>query len=512
MAEKPAFQARAVVSQSTGMRTTAGHVTLAGAGPGDPGLLTVAAVRALEQADVVLYDALLSLDSLRHCRPDARLIDVGKRAGAHSMTQDAINGLIVAEATKGNNVLRLKGGDPFVFGRGGEEALACGVAGIKFAIIPGVTSAVAVPAYAGIPVTHRGLARSFAVITGSDSGAGEDHAWAALAKIDTLVVLMGAARLGAVAGELLAAGRDPETPAAAISNGTLPNQRSVRATLATIAQTVAIENLPTPLITVIGAVAGLGDQLAWGHFGPLAGKSVVVTRTRAQASQLRGLLEALGANVVEAPVLEIRHSAVDLVTDERVPSRWDWIVFSSQNAVDAFFGALRAAGRDARALGTTKVATIGAATAAATGKHGVLSDFSPSEANAAALAIELPRVNGARILLPAGSLSEDRLADGLRSRGAHVEQVRVYETLALPLNPTLAAAVLNADAVTFASASSARFLRSALGEANLPKSVRLCAIGQQAAASVEVAFGRVDVVAKEPSIESLAASVVEVLT
>ncbi|MGE0599542.1 MAG: uroporphyrinogen-III C-methyltransferase [Dehalococcoidia bacterium] len=492
------------------MPTITGHVTLAGAGPGDPGLLTLAAAQALARADVVLYDALLTPAVLARCRPDAHLIDVGKRAGSHSMTQEAINTLLIEEARRGNNVVRLKGGDPFVFGRGGEEALACREAGIEFSVIPGVTSAVAVPAYAGIPVTHRGSARSVAVITGSD--ADDEHDWSALARIDTLVILMGAATLANVADKLISAGRDPETPAASISNGTLPNQRTVRATLATIADSVASAQLPTPLITVVGKVAALADQLAWRSAVPLTGKSVVVTRTRAQASNLRATLEALGAVVVEAPVLEIRHSAGDLVTDKRVSSRWDWIVFSSQNGVDAFFEALRQAGNDARALGTTKVATIGAATAAAAARHGVLSDFSPSVAHGETLANELPRAHGARILIPSGSLSDDRLADGLRARGAHIEKVRVYETVPLSLDRRNSERILAADAITFASASSAEFLRKALGETPLPAPVKLCAIGERAGAAVEAAFGRVDVVARESSIESLAAAVVEALT
>ncbi|MGE3073237.1 MAG: uroporphyrinogen-III C-methyltransferase [Dehalococcoidia bacterium] len=492
------------------MPATNGHVTLAGAGPGDPGLLTLAAVNALAHADVVLYDALLSPGVLQHCRPDTRLIGVGKRAGAHSTTQEDINALLIEEARNGNRVVRLKGGDPFVFGRGGEEALACKEAGIEFSIIPGVTSAVAVPAYAGIPVTHRGSARSLAVITGSNSD--EDHDWSALAGIDTVVILMGAATLASVTEKLIAAGKDPQTPAASISNGTLPNQRSIRATLGTIADAVQSEGLPTPLITVVGRVAALADRLSWRAAGPLAGKSVVVTRTRAQASQLRATLETLGADVIEAPVLEIKHSAEDLVTDERVASRWDWIVFSSQNGVDSFFEALLSGGKDARALSTTKIATVGAATAAAAERHGVLADFSPSVANAETLAAELPRVHGARILIPAGSLSDDRLGDALRARGAHIEKVRVYETVPLKLEPEVAGRVLAADAITFASASSAKFLRLALGEAPLSPSVRLCAIGERAGASVEVAFGRVDVIAREPSIEALAASVVEALT
>jgi uroporphyrinogen III methyltransferase/synthase len=267
------------------------------------------------------------------------------------------------------------------------------------------------------------------------------------------------------------------------------------------------------LITVVGAVASLGDELAWQAAArPLAGKSVVVNRTRAQASQLRIALEVLVANVLETPVLEIRFGAPDLVKDERVGSRWDWIVFSSQNGADAFFGALRAAGWDARSLGTTRVAAIGAATAGAVERHGVVPDFVPSVANGETLAAELPRASGARILLPAGSLSEERLADALRVRGGHIEQVQVYQTLPVSLSAEHVSGVLAADAITFASASSATFLRLALGEADLPEAVRLCAIGERAGASVEAAFGRVDAVAKEPSIEALAAAVVEALT
>ena len=489
----------------------AGHVTLAGAGPGDPSLLTVGARGALEAADVVLYDALMSPRLLEHCPSMVECISVGKRAGQHSMTQDEINALIVSKALEGKRVVRLKGGDPFVFGRGGEEALACREAGIPFCVIPGVTSAVAVPAYAGIPVTHRAVARNFAVVTGSEMSPGSSIDWAALAKVDTLVVLMGAGALPEVARGLIAYGRSPSTPAASISNGTLPNQRTLLADLGTIADRVRSEEMPTPLITVIGEVASLASSLAWREAGPLAGKSVVVTRTRSQASQLRALLKDLGADVVEAPVLEIHQEAPDLTTDERLSSRWDWIVFSSQNAVEAFFEALRKAGRDARALASTQIAAVGDATAAALSRWGIIADFLPSTATGDCLASELPRVAGARILLPIGSLSEERLADALRARGGHIEQVRVYETLPTPLADRLAERVLTADAVTFASASSARFLRKALGERQLPASTKLCAIGAQAAAATREEFGRVDAVAPEPSVGGLVASVLEVL-
>jgi uroporphyrinogen III methyltransferase/synthase len=492
------------------MTETKGHVWLVGAGPGDPGLITVAGAQALRGAEVVLYDALASPALLDLCAPAAELVPAGKRAGDHSASQDEITALLVRYGSEGRRVVRLKGGDPFVFGRGGEEALALAAAGIPFTIVPGVTSAVAVPAYAGIPVTHRGLATNFAVVTGREGG--ETAAdWQALARVDTLVVLMGAAGLPDITSRLIAAGRAADTPAASISNGTLPAQRVVAGTLGTIASEVAAAGLPTPLITVIGQVASLVGRLGWYVPGPLAGKTVVVTRARTQASQLRQMLEALGATVVEAPILRVTFRSEDPGIDERLGSRWDWVAFASQNGVEAFFAALRAAGRDARALGTTLVAAVGDATAAALERYGVIADFVPSRATGACLAAELPRAWGARVLLAQGSLAEDRLAAGLRARGAHVEPVTVYETLPVALDERVRARVTSADAITFASASSARFLAEALGELRPGASTKLVAIGDQSAAAVRAAFGRVDAQAADPSLVGLVAAVAEAL-
>jgi uroporphyrinogen III methyltransferase/synthase len=471
-------------------------------------MLTLAALRALEAADVVLYDALVSPGVLAYCPPSARMVAVGKRAGAHSMAQEEISALLVAEARAGNRVVRLKGGDPFVFGRGAEEALVCREAGIPFTVIPGVTSAVAVPAYAGIPVTHRGTARTFAIITGTTADEDQSLDWKALAGIDTVVLLMGASNLGTIAERLVGGGLSPDTPAAAISNGSLPSQGTVFGTLRTIA--AEAKGLPAPLITVVGEVVRLGPELSWFEAGPLAGKSVVVTRTRSQASQLRSLLETLGADVIEAPVLDIRYECAGLPNDERLSSRWDWIVFSSQNGVDAFFSALLSRGRDARSLGTTCVAAIGSATAGSLDRRGLIADFVPTAATARHLADELPRAVGARILVPGGNLGDGELERGLRSRGAHVEQVAVYSTAALPLSPETLDAVLVADAVTFASASAATFLGQSLN-GSLPETAKLCAIGPQAAAATLKAFGRVDCVAGEASVDGLARAVVEAL-
>ncbi len=488
-----------------------GFVTLVGAGPGDPGLVTVAGLRALETADVVVYDALAAPELLDACRPSAERIDAGKRAGAHAMPQEATNALLVAKAREGRRVVRLKGGDPFVFGRGGEEALALRAAGVPFAVIPGVTSAIAVPVYAGIPVTQRGMARSFAVISGAESTIAS-HDWDALARIDTLVILMGAAALGDLCAKLIAAGRDPATPAAAIAHGTLTTQASVLADLATLPEAVRGAALPTPLLTVIGDVAAMTDTLAWRTALPLAGRPVVITRTRVQASQLRAALSNLGARVVEVPVLDIRFPAVALPEAPQAGARWEWVVFASQNGVAGLTRAVREAGHDARWFAGAKLAAVGPATAAALEATGLRADFVPATADAEHLAAELPLAAGERVLLVCGSLSDDGLEAALAARGAAVDRLPVYETAPAPLDEARLAALCGADAVTFASASAARFLAAALGERSLPAATKLCAIGPHAANATREAFGHVDAIAAEPSVEALAAAVLEALT
>ena len=495
------------------METTHGHVWLVGAGPGDPGLLTLTAVRALAEADVVLYDALLSPRALEHCSPGAELVPVGKRAGQHSMSQEEINALLVKLGAAGKRVVRLKGGDPFVFGRGGEEGLALREAGVAFTVVPGVTSAVAVPALAGIPVTHRGVATNVAVVTGTGGTDSDTADWEALARIDTVVILMGGAKLEEIAARLIANGKPTDTPAAAISNGTLPNQRSVVATLETIAG--AASDLPTPIVTVVGETVRLAEKLATA-LRPLAGKTVVVTRSRTQLSGLASRLSELGAEVIEAPVIAIRPHIENILADERVESRWDWIVFTSQNAVDIFFTALWQAGRDARALGTTKLAAVGRATQGALRARGLIADFVPSVATGERLAAELPRVSGARIYLPVSSLADSRLADGLRTRGAHIERVDAYDTVPLPLgddsaegDEPLARRIVTADAITFTSSSTATFLKEALCGLEPSPKTRLLSIGPQTSSAVTGAFGRVDGEAREANLESLARAVVE---
>ncbi|MBI5947433.1 MAG: uroporphyrinogen-III C-methyltransferase [Chloroflexi bacterium] len=489
-----------------------GHVYIVGAGPGDPGLITVAGVEALGRADVVLYDALATPQLLRHARPTAELVYVGKRANQHALTQDEINAAIVAHSSQGRTVVRLKGGDPFVFGRGSEEALACREAGAPFTVVPGITSAIAAAAYAGIPVTHRGLASSFMVATGS--GAEQEDAaidWSAAARVDTLVILMGAGTLDRIADRLVAAGRPPATPAACVRWGTRADQAVVRGTLETIAARAREAGLGSPMVTIVGDVVGLSEQLAWFTPGPLAGRRVVVTRSRAQSSELAARLTALGALVVEAPVIATRWLTPNPKLREALLSKPAWLCVASQNGVAAVAAELDAAGLDARALAGVRVAAIGEATGAELRAHGIRADFVPDRATTAALADELPLASGERVVLATSTLADDGLEVALTARGAVVERVDAYETVFEALDAERLREVVEADAVTFTSASTAHNLAQALAGNALPAGARLISIGPQTSSAVEVEFGRMDAEARVASIDALVEAVVDAL-
>lgn len=491
-----------------------GHVFIVGAGPGDPGLVTVAGARAIAAADVIFYDALSSPALLRGARPGAELVYVGKRVGEHALSQEQLQGLIVARAASGCVVVRLKGGDPFVFGRGGEEALACRAAGIEYTVIPGVTSAVAAPAYAGIPLTHRGVAGNFLVVTGNEAaGEAADNSidWTAASRADTLVILMGVGSLAAHMVRLATAGRAAETPVACIRWGTRPDQQVVVGTVATIAALAAEAGLRSPVVTVVGEAVRLGGDLAWYRPGALAGRRVVVTRARKQASALGARLEALGAYVVEAPAIEIVSRVSDANFQHTVSRQWDWMVFASANGVEAALDALWRLKRDSRWLTGTRVAAVGGATAEALVRRGLRPDFVPSKATAEALAAELPMVPGQRILHPASARSDGRLAATLRGRGATVEQVIAYENRTVPLDDERRREVAEADAITFTSASTARNLRAALGETAIPAAAKLVSIGPQTSVAVLEVFGRVDREAAQPDLDSLVDALTEVL-
>ena len=525
-----------------------GQVYLVGAGPGDPGLLTARALELIAGADVILYDRLIPSTALDGARAEAEVLFVGKEGGGPSVPQEETEALILARARSGLRVVRLKGGDPFVFGRGGEEALALRDAGIAFEVVPGVTSGMAAAAYAGIPVTHRGLSTAVALVTGHTrarddrdtatkavggapadtevGGAGgesldrgeSDLDWSALAAFPgTLVFYMGVRQLPQIAQSLIAAGRPASEPVAVVERGTLPDQRTVTGTLEDIAEIARREEVRAPAITVVGPVAGLAGELEWREGGaryPLAGRTVAVTRARAQASGLARRLEELGANVVQAPVIRtepLPGSPPDL-------ARYDLVCFTSPNAVSALFTRLAQAGdsstdppvdtlpagesvspgdtlssrerpssvnpplvntpRDARAFAGARVAAIGPGTARALAEHGIVADIVPERSVAESLVQALADVPVEHALVARAKEARDVLPDALRARGAEVDVLALYETVAEPLSPQALKAARDADYITFTSSSTVRFfLDAAGGPVGLSPEARIVSIG-----------------------------------
>jgi uroporphyrinogen III methyltransferase/synthase len=461
-------------------------VHLVGAGPGDPGLLTVRAVELIGTADVVLYDRLIPAEALSHARADAELVYVGKQGGGPQMPQEEIDRLLVEHGRAGRRVVRLKGGDPFVFGRGGEEALVLRAAGVEFEIVPGVTAGVAAPAYAGIPVTHRELASGVAFVTGHERGdagdeppgeAGEKPGsaldWAALARFPgTLVFYMGVRALERIAERLQAEGRPPGEPVAVIERGTLPGQRTLVATLADVAPRAAAERIRAPAVTLVGPVAALREELAWLERRPLHGRTVAVTRARAQASPLAARLRELGATVIEAPAIR----TVALAAEVPDLGGYDALVATSPNGVHELFARLLDSGRDARSLAGLHVAAMGPGTARAFGEHGVAPDTIPARSVAEGLVEALADVPLERVLVARAREGRDVLIEALRARGAQVDVVALYETVPEPLDPEAVSALAAADYVTFTSASTVRHLLAAAGAGALP-GPRLASIG-----------------------------------
>jgi len=436
-------------------------VSLVGAGPGDPGLLTRRGEELLRRADVVVYDRLASRVLLDLAPPGAELIDAGKSPAGVALTQEQINEVLVDRGRAGRAVVRLKGGDPFVFGRGGEEAEACRAAGIPFEVVPGITSAIAAPAYAGIPVTHRGVSTSVTVVTGHEDPTkpGTDTDWSALARADgTLVVLMGAGNVREIARLLIDGGRAPATPVAAVRWGTRPEQHTVRGTLATIAD-LGVE---APSAIVIGDVAAL--DLGWFEQRPLFGRRIVVTRAREQASALRTRLEGLGAEVIELPSI-----AIEPLDFELPPlDEYACLVFTSANGVEAFFErGLAPAGLDARALAGTRVAAIGPGTSDALARRGIRVDLLPERFVAESLlaAFPEPGQEGERVLIARAESARDVLPQGLTARGYSVAVLAVYRTVPVEPDPADLARVRagEVDAVTFTSSSTVTNFCDAVG-------------------------------------------------
>ncbi|MDR3320502.1 MAG: uroporphyrinogen-III C-methyltransferase [Desulfovibrio sp.] len=468
-------------------------VCLLGAGPGDPGLLTIRARDVLASADVVVYDALAFDGLLDLADPDAELVYVGKVAGSHAMSQDRINALLIAKAREGKIVARLKGGDPYIFGRGGEEGEALHAAGIPFEEVPGVSSAVAVPAYAGIPVTHRDFASSVTIITGNENpGKGESaHNWQALAhSASTLVFVMGVANLPAIAENLVTAGLDPQTPAALVHRGTTPQQRSLVSTIARLPDEARNRGFTNPSVIVVGKVAWLAEKLNWFERRPLFGKSVVVTRALKQASGIASALAQLGAQVLEFPTIRIRPPE-DFVELDAAIARlqdYDWVIFTSVNGVSSFFDRLSLAGNDSRALAGRKVAAIGPATAGALAGYGIRADFVPEHFVAESVTEGLLRtasLDGRRILLPRAAKARDVLPQELRKAGTRVDVVTAYETVPAGARKEETITRLkegSLDCVTFGSSSTVEnFLALVPPDVVRQSGARLAAIGPMTA-------------------------------
>jgi uroporphyrinogen III methyltransferase / synthase len=487
-----------------GGRVTArpGVVYLVGAGPGDPGLMTARALELIATADAILHDRLVPEAALRGARDDAELRYVGKEPGDASVPQDRIHEELVERARRGLSVVRLKGGDPFVFGRGGEEAEALHDAGVPFEVVPGVTAGVAAPAYAGIPVTHRDDASAVAFVTGHEDPAKDETAldWQALARFPgTLVMYMGVKNLPEIATRLAEGGRDPAEPAAVVERGTLPGQRQVVATLGTLAEMASEAGLRPPAILIFGPVAARRDAIAWLELRPLHGSRVVVTRARAQASRLAASLAALGADVVQLPAIRIepRIEAAEVRDAVAALHTYALICLTSPNGVRLLFEAMEAAGRDARALSQAQVAAIGPGTAATLRERGVIADVVPERAVAEALVEALAEVpvEGKPVLVARAAEARDVLPDALRERGAEVDVVALYETLREDPDPAAVEAAMAADYVTFTSSSTVRNFLEVTG-GRMPDGARTVSIGPVTSATLREAGVTVDVEAE----------------
>jgi uroporphyrinogen III methyltransferase/synthase len=476
-------------------------VHLVGAGPGDPGLMSARALALIAAAEVIVYDRLIPAGALQGARADAELIYAGKEGGGPSVGQAEIQALLLEHGAAGREVVRLKGGDPFVFGRGGEEAEALRAAGIPFTVVPGITAGVAATAYAGIPVTHRDAASAVAFVTGHEDPSKPETAldWPALARFPgTLVFYMGVRRLAQITERLIAAGRPPSEPAAVIERGTLPDQRVVSGTLETIAGVASEQGIQAPAISVVGAVCALRPQLGWFESSPLSGRTVAVTRARAQASGLAGRLRDLGAEVIEAPAIRINPlpgPAPDL-------ERYDLVCLTSPNGVRLLMARLREAGRDARAFAGARLAAIGPGTAAALAEHGLSADIVPERFVAEGLVEALADVPVTRVLIARAAEARDVLPDALRARGAEVDVLALYETVAEPLSATTREAVTRADYVTFTSSSTVRFFFAAV-DPDLPRPPRLVSIGPVTSATLREHGREPDVEASRHDIDGV---------
>jgi len=490
-------------------------IYLIGAGPGDPELITLKAKRVLAEADCVLYDHLTNRALLHYCKKECEQIYVGKSAGKHILPQEAICELLVEKTESCATIVRLKGGDPFIFGRGSEEALTLVSRNIPFEVIPGISSGAAAPAYAGIPLTHRGISSSVAFITGHEDPTKTESAidWEKISTgVDTLVFFMGVKNRKVIVQNLIENGRDPETPAAIIENGTTGSQRVISTSLRELLDQAEAAGVRPPAIIIVGNVVALRKQLDWFGPKPLRGKKIVVTRSRAQASKLSMLLSAYGADAIEYPVVRFAYpeKTQDLTHAIERIQEFDWVFFTSTNGVDYFFEAFLKSWNDIRALGNCKIASMGSATSAAIVAHNLFVDFQPTQYVAETFVEEFAKQHvcaGMRILLVHSDKARAYIETELQKQGADVEAVVPYETL-IETDPghTQELDNLAVEMVTFTSSSTVHNFFSLYSG---PKKFKIASIGPITSKTIQEHGYTVDVEAREYTIPGLVQSIVD---
>ncbi|GAB6098513.1 uroporphyrinogen-III C-methyltransferase [Halanaerocella petrolearia] len=492
----------------------AGKVYLVGAGPGDQALITIKGQAAIREADVVLYDRLANDNLLKEAREEAELFYVGKKSNHHYRTQEEINQLLIDKAQEGKIVTRLKGGDPFVFGRGGEEASKLSQVGIDFEIVPGITSPISVPAYAGIPVTNRNISSSVTFVTGHEDPTKEESSidWDQLATAtETLVILMGVGKLPEIAPKLMAAGRDPQTPVALIRWGTRPEQETLVGTLENIVAEVEENNFKPPAIIIVGKTVNLRQELNWFETRPLFSKEIVVTRPAGQATSFCQMLSREGAKVIEAPAIEILPPESYQELDSRLErlSNYDWVVFTSVNGVKYVMERLFALDQDVRSFGGLKICAIGSKTAAKLKEYGLVVDYIPADYVSESIIDGLSEqdLTDQRFLLPRANIARQKLQDGLEELGAEVDNITAYRTISGAGNKELVDRLKSnqVDLVTFTSSSTVRNFIKQLGNnyQELLTDVEIACIGPITAGTVQEYGLEEDIIADEYTIEGL---------
>ncbi len=480
-----------------------GKVYIIGAGPGDPGLITLRGVECLKRSDVIVYDYLVSPDILNYARSDARLIYVGKKGGDHTVSQDKLNQILVDEASQGNVVARLKGGDPFIFGRGGEEAEVLVAAGIPFEVIPGVTSAIAVPAYAGIPLTHRRFTSSVTFVTGHEDPNKTESSvdWETISLAGTVVFLMGVRNLESIVDRLIQHGRESDTPAALIRWGTTPDQETITGTLKTIVEIARVREFTPPSIFVVGDVVSLRNDLTWYETKPLFGKGIVITRPKEQTDDFAALLNERGARVILFPTIRIvaPENYDDLDRAVREIATYDWVIFTSANGVRFFVNRFKELGLDIRELKGVQICTIGPGSASVVESYGMTVDIIPDEYISEGVVEAFRRydMKGKRVLLPRAEVARDVIPDGLADLGARVDAVTAYRTVNSQIDPKELFELIErkkVDVITFTSPSTVNNFIDIIGNGKkLPEDIKIACIGPVTQRAAEKAGFTVDV-------------------